>query len=229
MRLLFSFLFLLFARETFPQQIDYSKFKGENVSVSLKIRLSNPSLFEYSSRKGELNFFPITIGSKGLQGTSEELVSLYYKAQTKQEISQLAPSNAINKYSGFVYQKNDSSKNYLGLVHKLTFDFGGSETAIIKYFEFKDSVVIAYSSIQLQKNNDKWQMVSIKELDNIELSIRSLKTKYFWEFYNQSESTVSFINDLRKQARTENRILDIERLGQLIKSNKSKLKEYCDF
>lgn len=229
MRLVYSFLFLLFVRDTFSQQIDYSNFKGDNVSVSLKVRLTNPSFFEYSSKKGELNFFPITMGSKSLQGSSEELVSFYYRAQTKPEINQFVSVNAVNKYSGFMYQKNDSSKNYLGLVHKLTFDFGGLETSIIKYFELKDSVVVAYSLIQLQRNNGSWQMVNIMELDNIEFSIRSLKTKYFWEFYNQSESKIPIINDLRKQARIEDKILDIEKLGQLIKLNKSKLKEYCDF
>lgn len=208
-------------------QVDFSKFKGELVSVSLPTRLERPFFQEYRDTAkyiypNQYNFIntivEYTIYLSYVNGASA------YNQEGTPRGKQLILSKAIN---------NDSTgQNFIVLQHKLTFLYQSNEVSIIKFYEVKDSITQPFQTCQFIKTNSGWRIFYDAELEQIAQVIGKLKTSMFWEFNNKGDGTIIFINDDKKKMKNEEGILNVSLLAgylnDLKRMSPEKYNTLCD-
>jgi len=210
------------------QQIDYSKFVGQPVEVSFNTRVIDPAFTRYVDDRKDLEFLPIHVASSVPSHSVEALMVDFYRANTVDGLRAVSTDESYREIPKIFHEKADTSRNFLGVVHKLTFRYAGMETAIIKFFDVRDSVQRNYHVLQAQRVNNEWRFFHLKELEDVAEVVRLLKSKTFWEFYNKSESEHAIINELRNQVKNAEGILNISRLAKVILLNKSRLRDFCN-
>ncbi len=189
-------------------QTNYEVFKGESVKTVTAVRLVEPYFCTYR----DSNYNPIRLKYRaGLnsQTTPEDIIQAKYCGNY----------NGLPKVPVYKGTKPDSTeKNGLVLIHKLTFFWQGTETAIVKFAEMKDSIMGKPIVIQLQKAGNIWNLSEIKEINYIEKVIASIRTDMFWEIYTKADGQFPTINQMKKKVKDEEGLLNINMLSEYLNS-----------
>ena len=205
--LLVSLILVITSAYSFGQNIDYSKFKGKKIKVNQITQVNKPFIYDYQVNS-----------SNGLDSLIFDMIP----NKTAEKI--LTESNKN------LFLKNEENKNnFLKLKYKLTFENQGDLVSIIKYNEVKDSIISLPKSIVLIKTNNIWKKINSENTKTIEYVVRNLSIESFWQFYNnEDDSRFPEINKLKPLVKDANGVLNIEKLGKVIKKNKSVLSKYLD-
>ena len=201
------FIVCVCSGELMAQTQESNEFEGVELDVKLTTRLSKPYLFDYGEGNIDLDYLPVKFGS---YERLDELEKAIYNDHYKD------------------FNVADSSLNYLGLIHKLTFEWAGRPTAIIKTFEVKNGQSMGCNAFLYQKENIEWVRSEVNDLQQVREMVKVISTTIFWEFYNHSDSENETINKFRAQVKSDNEILNLFKLAELMINNQEKLGTGCD-
>lgn len=209
------------------QQVDLSKLSGEPVNISVSLRLSEPYFNEY--RKNDTIVRPT-----GFMQDRFVVEFTLYKIYTEGVSgNQLESLNAIPVVKLTQVSAVDTSqKNYVRLIHKLTFGYKQNLVSIIKYQEVVNGESRQPTSSMFIQSSSGWKLFNSSDIGYIERVIGYMKTSSFWEFYNKSNGNTDFINQMKKSLKTEDGILNISLLSsyldRLKKENPQQYLQICD-
>lgn len=203
--------FLIFISFTgSAQDVNYDLFNGRPVKVSIPVRLDQPYFLEYK----DTSYLPLRlIYSAGFNSSS-----------TPENLVLSAYSNSLNnlgqvpRYNGPI--PDTTRRNGLILIHKLTFFWQNTETAIIKLAEMKDSLIGNPVTVQLQHINNYWQPADIDEVKNIEAVMLSIRTNMFWELHNRA-SELPAVKEAYLSVKDEEGLLNVDMLSNYLKNLKN--------
>lgn len=222
---------LLVSGNLFGQnQPDFESFQGFNVSTKINSEIVDPVFYEYIEEEEKILRFQNTSILDIDQQTEESLVKGMFNL-TGRIPGDLFLSgegkNSLNKLKAEI--QKDSLRNFCILSHKLSFSFGGQPLSVLKIIEYNDSVAVGVHSIQFKKKGTWWFISDISQVKEIEETVKHIKTEFFWEFYNSSDSKDHKVNELRKMVKDKDGVLDIMKLSHLIIESRNQMEEYCDF
>lgn len=209
------------------QQVDLSKLSGEPVNISVSLRLSEPYFNEY--RKNDTIVRPT-----GLMQDKSVVEFTLYKIYTEGVSgNHLESLNAIPEVKLTQVSAGDTSqKNYVRLIHKLTFGYKQNLVSIIKYQEVVNGESRQPTSNTFIQSSNGWKLFTSADIGYIERVVGYMKTSSFWEFYNKSNGNTDFINRVKKSLKTEDGILNISLLSayldRLKKENPQQYFQICD-
>lgn len=204
---------------------------GTELSVAENLETNNvftgrPVEMVVSSRLEGANFFiyepPLKV--KGRYKTIDEahcltleaLVESIQSAVTQEWVDYNefpGKSHVVTEKQFEFRRKSDREKNYLELIHKLSFQYNGLETAIVKYRFVDDGESTMLASMVVQKKDGRWFRTSIAGIDHLSAVVKRAKPKVLDSLLmlNLPEGNES-IQELDGRVRTDIGILDSEKL-----------------
>jgi hypothetical protein len=223
----------LFAQENETKQYPYN---GKPVNLLASVRLENASFHIYEPPFKAKAIYEKMEEAKCL--TPEELVESI-ESETNQTwvVQNNMPGKAnVVSEKAFEYRKKlDKNTNYFELIHKLTFSYNGMPTAIIKYYFVDDGKRTILASMVVQEKDGRWFRTSIAGLDHLEEVFRRVKPETLALLFSTQtpEDASDFFKKIRKEVKSEQNILDSEKLFGIILqlSKKEKLDDFlmlCD-
>lgn len=235
MKALKVILTLLFVNSIYwlNAQIDYKSFKGEKVNTSIELKLKNVFFKVYGNERFD-SFEEFIVKNNNLsKDYPENLLHLLYSVDNKRDYSAIFKGKTPKITSKELQDRSlsDTLINQIRLIHRLTFDYNSHSLAFLKYKRFKDSISYSSELIALEKdlNTATWKIIVESEFPNTEYAIKRLKSSAFWQFFNRhNDDDYPKINVLKPMVQDSNGILDIEKLGEVIKKNKTQLSDYLD-
>lgn len=222
---IFSFTFV-------NAQIDYSEFKGEKIKTSLEVNLENSHFKQYGSEFMQ-KYIEINIkNKKNTLNTPENTLISYYSASNKESYKEIFKGDLIKISSNKLKnrKKSDTLQNAIRFIHRLTFDYKNKPVTFFKYKLLKDSILSAPKLLVMEKQADNsWIIIINSSFESTKYAIKHITSKGFWQFIsNHDDVKYPEINKLKPLVQDSNGILDIEKLGQVIKNNQTTLKKYLD-
>lgn len=194
-------LVLLLSKNGFSQ-IDYTKFKGSKVAITIPTRLKDAYLFDYQQQDAEQLKISINPDTLNIRNNPEGIL-----------LGLVKPNFG-----------NDTVKRYLEFQQKLTFIYQGKPTAIISYFVKKDSIRLSAQNNLLQFYDDKWNIVKIQAIDDIYEVCSSVKNEAFWKIYSSKISEDKDIRDIQEKVQNEQKITNISKVYEIIRELKKQKK-----
>lgn len=201
-KIIFPFLFL-YSLFISSQDINYSDFQGYDVKINQISKIEEAYILDY-------HFYPsIEIDSIAykpfLMGSLEK--SLYAKHK---EVLSIDPRNTIK------------------LLFKITYKSGDRLQSIINFYLKTNDTEKRYLFLAEKTKNDWIEIKRLTFEDFIEIS-KNISSEMFWQFYNDTnDPSFSEINKLKPLVKDANGILNIEKLAQVLKENRSTLSKYLD-
>jgi hypothetical protein len=207
------------------------QYTGQPVDMCVSVRLEAAHFHIYDPPFKAKGVFAKMEDAKCI--TPEELVESI-KSETTQEWvdynyapgkSHVVSSKAFEKRS-----KLDKNTNYFELVHKLSFLYNGTPTAIIKYYFIDEGKRTILASMVVQKRDGRWYRTSIAGLDHLEAVVCRLKSKNLAMLYSSTVANDAneYMKMVRNSVKEQQNVLNSEKLfDELIKaSKKESLDEY---
>ena len=207
------------------QDINYSKFKGKKFESNLDVRLQEPYFKEYGlpffNRYDKIHFLS---GNK-YANTPEGIIFEIYIAANKKEFKDIFYTNDVKwkKYKNELsVSGGDTSKNFLILRHRLSFNDNNRKVFIIKYSQFEDSTLVGNYSVQIMGYSGSYMAINDDKYQDIGLTIKSLTSDQFWSLYNNEEldeNDYFIAASIRKQVKDIDGTLNLVKLANYIKNN----------
>ena len=201
------FIFSQIAFNITAQEIDYSKFRGNSVSIHQSVQLDEPYIYDYEINSSNMDsvvthvFFNNTAESKLIQQYERELAK-----------------NTI-----------EENRYFIRLKSKLSYKYHGKLISIIKYQSVEDSLVSNLMVLQFLKKQGLWMEYKSSETKQVVNIFQQLSLDTFWQFYNKENNPkYPEINKLKPLVKDANGVLNVEKLAQVIKENKASLRKYLD-
>lgn len=214
-------------------QTNYETFKGEKVNVSLNLDLQNSFFKEYGNAFMN-RYIEIKLKNKKNDlSTPENTLISYYSATNKKQLKELfidKPTTNLSELISKNKTKSDTLQSTIRFIHRLTFDYQNKPITFFKYKLIKDSIASSPKLLVMQKQDTKfWKIISNSNFKDIEYAIKKIKTSAFWKFINnRKDKEHPEIEKLKSQVQDGKGVLYIEKLGEVLKKNQSKLKQYLD-
>lgn len=213
-------------------QVDYTSFKGDIIKIDLGLNLQNVFFKEYGNERFNRFEDTILINKKNTLNTPENTLISYYSASNKESYKEIFKGDLIKISSNKLKnrKKSDTLQNAIRFIHRLTFDYKNKPVTFFKYKLLKDSILSAPKLLVMEKQADNsWIIIINSSFESTKYAIKHITSKGFWQFIsNHDDVKYPEINKLKPLVQDSNGILDIEKLGQVIKNNQTALKKYLD-
>jgi hypothetical protein len=201
----FIALFCLLLCQVVFSQIDYAQFEGKKGKISFFKEYSLSNIYDYNLDAENKDSLIVRL----LNGNHPEaLISKKYSSE-------------------FLKNINDSIVFSIKLKTRLIIEIQNKEHSLISYKTSKNEMVSVIDYV----NDNGWleNTDNNKELDLMKSILKNSNSNIIFEFYNRKNNkNYPEINTLKPLVKNENGILDIEKLAQVIKENKSTLSKYID-
>ena len=212
-------------------QIDYSEFKGKKIKTSLEVNLENAHFKQYGSEFMQ-KYIEINIkNKKNTLNTPENTLISYYSASNK-SYKELFKGDLIKISSNELKnrKKSDTLQSTIRFIHRLTFDYKNKPVTFFKYKLLKDSILSTPKLLVMEQQADNsWIIINSSSFENTKYAIKHITSKGFWQFIsNYDDVRYPEINKLKPLVQDSKDVLDIEKLGEVLKNNQTALKKYLD-
>jgi hypothetical protein len=223
---LLFFIVLLAVRSVFSQTvIDYSRFAGTKINVSLTNRLNEPYFKSYGSSFTEEYVKLNQLDGNRFTGGPEQILYKVYTAASVKELKQIFNKDANVDLKSFkaTAPLTDTSRNFIILRHKLTLTVEQQELCIIKYTQFIDSTAVKNYTLQVIGRNGNWKGTKLSEYSDIEYALLNITSEEFWSLSKKTkldEDDKAIAPTIISAVKDDEGILNLSKLARVIRERR---------
>jgi hypothetical protein len=163
----------------------------------------------------------ITSRNQATYANPEEVILSEHAANTQEWLNDLFfEKDSINAKESPEYFRNknelNKQENYFRLLHKLSFEFNGYPTAIIKSRLYIDNKPTVLTYGVYQQHNGRWYKYPTGELQEMKMMVMQLKSDVLLQLLRGETGSNKLINEVIQETRTENNSIDFIKTYNLL-------------
>lgn len=163
----------------------------------------------------------ITSHNQATYASPEEVMLSEHAANTQEWLNDLFfEKDSINAKESTEYFRNknelNKQENYFRLLHKLSFEFYGYPTAIIKSRLYIDNRPTVLTYGVYKQHNGRWYKYPTGELQEMKMMVMQLKSDVLLQLLRGEKGSNKLINEVIQETRTENNSIDFVKTYNLL-------------